>query len=192
MLRWCLPSWGCAVARDLVCGAGTCRCNWYQPRSGWRAFARTGGVFSRTTCSTAGTQGRDEVDGHPRQQRGEADPGSARPWCSYWSELGFSREAGPLCGFWLSEVFRFSLGEAPSVLAGLLLLCSPPRVSGKQRAAPRAAPSLVTCVLRRLRQVALGCVGPESSPSSASLLPLPSKRMDLYAGIFDCLNSSGR
>ena len=71
MLRWCLPSRGCVGAQDLGCGAGTCRCNWYQPRSGWRAFARTRGAFSRTACPTAGTQGRDEVHGHPRQQRGE-------------------------------------------------------------------------------------------------------------------------
>jgi len=128
MLGLCLRSQGCAVARELVCGAGTCQCDWYQPGSVRRAFARTGGDSDRAACPAAGTR-----------CAAIPDPGSARLRCSYWSELGCSGEAGPLCGFWLSKAFRFSLGEAPGVLAGLLLLCGPPPSPG---AAAFAAGSL--------------------------------------------------
>lgn len=71
--------------------------------------------------------------------------------------------------------FVSAWGKRPACWQGCLSSAVPPSASGKQRATPRAAPSHVTCVLQHLQLVALGCVGLESSPSSASLLPLPSK-----------------
>lgn len=123
----------------LGCGAGT--------------FGVTG---SRQEMAGERLQGAGVFLAGPRQALPSPAAAAAGPGCpvgcSHCSELGFSGEARPLCGFWLSQVLPCRLWQE------LLLLCSPQCVSGERSCTQRCLHRTLPASLRPLPS-STGCAG---------------------------------